>query len=257
MVRPGPPDFRAPFIGDEQVANRILLALPPAVLKQVLPHLKHVDFQRGHIVYRPGDLVRDVYFINRGLLSLVKTMRDGRTVEVSTRGIEGVTAPGVLFDLETAILECVVQIPASAFSIRAGILRRAMATSRKLHALLLGYVHIAGDQLAQTAACNRLHSLQERCCRWLLIAHDSARSDTFPLTQEFLAAMLGVQRPGVSIATGILQKAGFIRCARGSMTIIGRAGLEASACECYRVVSDQFDRLFDRRASKPVPVRRP
>jgi CRP-like cAMP-binding protein len=252
MVRPGPPDFRAPFIGDEQVANRILLALPPAVLKQVLPHLKHVDFQRGHIVYRPGDLVRDVYFINRGLLSLVKTMRDGRTVEVSTRGIEGVTAPGVLFDLETAILECVVQIPASAFSIRVDILRSVMAKSRALNTLLLGYVYVAADQLAQTAACNRLHSLEERCCRSLLVAHDSARSDTFPVTQEFLAAMLGVQRPGVSITIGILQKADFIHCSRGSVTIINRGGLEASACECYRVIRDQFDRLFARRAGKPV-----
>jgi CRP-like cAMP-binding protein len=235
-----------PFIGGEQVANRILLALPPPVFKQVLPHLKHVDFQRGDIVYRPGDLVRDVYFINRGLLSLVKTMRDGRTVEVSTRGIEGVTAPGVLFDLDTAILECVVQIPASAFSIRADMLRGAMTANRKLHALLLGYVHIVGDQLAQTAACNRLHSLRERFCRWLLIAHDSARSDTFPLTQEFLAAILGVQRSGVSIAASNLQKAGVIRCARGSITIIDRSRLEGSACECYRVVRDQFDRLFDR-----------
>ena len=245
------------FVGDEQITNRLLLAFPPPVLKQLLPYLKHVDFQRGHIVYRPGDLVRDVYFINRGLLSLVKTMRDGHTVEVSTRGIEGVTAPGVLFDLETAILECVVQIPASAFSIHAKVLRNAMATGPKLHALLLGYVHIAGDQLAQTAACNRLHSLRERYCRWLLIAHDSARSDTFPLTQEFLAAMLGVQRPGVSITAGILQRAGLIRRARGSITILDRVGLEASACECYRVVQDQFDLLFAARAGKPIQGHRP
>ncbi len=244
------------FGGHEEIANRILLALPPSALKLVLPHLKHVEFKRGDIVYRPGDLVKDVYFINRGLLSLVKTMRDGRTVEVSTRGIEGVSAPAALFGVDTTILECVVQIPASAFAIHANALRRAMAKSHTLNALFQGYAHLAVDQLAQTAACNRLHSLEERCCRWLLIAHDSARSDTFPLTHEFLAMMLGVRRAGVSITTGILQKAGFIRYARGRVTITDRAGLKANACECYEIIRRQIDHLLVRRTSDPARGRR-
>jgi CRP-like cAMP-binding protein len=113
--------------------------------------------------------------------------------------------------------------------------------------LLQGYMHVAEQQLAQTAACNRLHTLEQRCCRWLLTAHDSVRSDTFPLTHEFLAMMLGVQRPGVSITAAILQKAGFIHYTRGRVTITDRAGLEASACECYDVIRDQFDRLFSHR----------
>jgi CRP-like cAMP-binding protein len=240
------------FVGDEEIANRILLALPPSALKLVLPHLKHVDFKRGDIVYRPGDVVRNIYFINRGLLSLVKTMRDGRTVEVSTRGIEGVSAPAALFGIDTTILECVVQIPASAFAIHANALRRALAKSHALNALFQGYAHLAVDQLAQTAACNRLHSLEERCCRWLLVAHDSARSDTFLLTHEFLAMMLGVQRAGVSITAGILQKAGFIHYARGLVTITDRGGLEATSCECYEIIRRQIDRLFARRVSGPV-----
>jgi CRP-like cAMP-binding protein len=244
-------------IGDEQIANRILLALPPFALRQILPHLKHVDFPRGHIVYRPGDVIKNVYFINRGLLSLVKTMRDGRTVEVSTKGIEGLAGLGALLGIDTAILECVVQIPVSVFAIDAVTIRGAMAKSRPLNSLLMRYAHLAADQLAQTAACNRLHSLEERCCRWLLIAHDSARSDTFPLTQEFLAAMLGVQRPQVSITAGILQEAGFIRYARGRVTVTDRAGLEASACECYEFIRRQFDSLFARRTGEPVTGRRP
>jgi CRP-like cAMP-binding protein len=234
-------------IGDNQITNRLLLALPPAALQQLLPHFKHVEFLHGDIVYRPGDVVPNVYFINRGLLSLVKTMRDGRTVEVNTRGIEGITTPASLFGFDTTILEGVVQIPTSAFSIRATVLRGAMAKNRTLYALIQRYTHLATDQLAQTAACNRLHSLEERCCRRLLIAHDSAHSDTFSLTHEFLAAILGVRRPQVSIVAGVLQRAGCIGYGRGVVTITDRAGLEARACECYGFIRRQMGRLFARR----------
>ncbi len=232
---------------NEQIANRILLTLPPAALKQLLPHFKRVEFRHGDIIYRPGDVVTVIHFINRGLLSLVKTMRDGRTVEVSTRGIEGITTPASLFGFDTTILECVVQIPTSAFSIRASALRGAMARHRTLNALIQRYTHLAMDQLAQTAACNRLHSLEERCCRRLLIAHDSARSDTFSLTHEFLAAMLGVRRPQISIVAGNLQKAGCIHYERGLVTISNRAELEARACECYQFIRRQIDHLLVRR----------
>ena len=235
------------LIGDEEIANRILRALPPATFNQMLSHLKRVEFRRGHVICRPHEPVKHVYFVNRGMLSVVKTMRDGRTVEVSTRGIEGVSSPETLFGIDTAILGCVVQIPVSVFSIRLSTLRSAMEKSHTLNALLQGYLHVAEQQLAQTAACNRLHPLEQRCCRWLLGAHDSARSDTFPLTHEFLAMMLGVQRQGVSITAAILQKAGLIHYARGRMTITDRAGLEASACECYDFIRDQFDRLFSHR----------
>ncbi len=232
---------------DEEIANRLLLALAPATLKQLLPHFKRVEFGYGDIVYRPGDVISDIYFINRGLLSLVKTMRDGRTVEVNTRGIEGVTAPASVLGFETTILECVVQVPASAFSIRVSVFRSAMARSRMLNGLIQRYTHIAADQLAQTAACNRLHSLEERCCRRLLIAHDSARADTFPLTHEFLAAILGVRRPQISIVAGNLQKAGCIHYERGQVTISNRAELEARACECYKFIRRQIDHLLVRR----------
>jgi CRP-like cAMP-binding protein len=231
-------------IADEQIANRLLLALAPVALKQLLPHFKRVEFGYGEIVYRPGDVVTDVCFINRGLLSLVKTMRDGRTVEVNTRGIDGVTAPASLFGFDTTILECVVQVPASGFSIRASVLRSAMARSRMLNGLIQRYTHLAVDQLAQTAACNRLHSLEERCCRRLLIAHDNARANTFPLTHEFLAGILGVRRPQISTLVGSLRKSGCIRYGRGLVTVADRAGLEARACECYEFIRRETDHLL-------------
>lgn len=235
------------LIGGEEIANCILRALPPATLDQIFTHLKPAEFRRGHVICRPHEAVKHVYFVNRGMLSVVKIMRDGRSVEVSTRGIEGVSSPETLFGIDTAILGCVVQIPASVFSIRLRTLRSAMEKSHAMNALLQGYLHVAEQQLAQTAACNRLHTLEERCCRWLLGAHDSARSDTFPLTHELLAMMLGVHRQGVSITAGILQKAGLIHYARGRMTITDRTGLEASACECYDFIRDQFDRLFSHQ----------
>jgi CRP-like cAMP-binding protein len=114
--------------------------------------------------------------------------------------------------------------------------------------LIQAYVHASASQIAQTAACNRLHFLEQRCCRWLLIARDNARSDTFPLTQEFLAMMLGVHRPGISVALKRFQDAGMIEYARGRMTIVDRAGIMAAACECYRTICDEFDRLFASQA---------
>jgi CRP-like cAMP-binding protein len=128
-----------------------------------------------------------------------------------------------------------------------------MKKSQVLNELLQGYVHVAAHQIGQTAACNRLHHLDERCCRWLLVAHDGAHSDSFLLTHEFLAMMLGVQRAGVTMTASMLQRQGLIRYSRGRITITDRAGLEASSCECYEVIRDQLERLFSRR--KPFDSR--
>ncbi len=171
-------------------------------------------------------------------------MQDGRTVEIGAVGIEGVTGSNALFGINYAMLESIVQVPGTALRISRDILRGEMAKNETLRDILQRYAHFAVSEIAQTAACNRLHSLEERCCRWLLIAHDSARSDTFPLTQEFLALMLGTQRSGLSVIASILQNAGFIRYARGRLTIMDRAGLEATTCECYRTIQAQLDQVF-------------
>lgn len=199
---------------------------------------------RGQIIDHVDAPIKDLYFINRGLVSLVKTMKDGRTVEVGTVGVEGVTGLNALFGIDAAIVETLVQIPSSAFRVRRDHLKHAMATDNAFRETMQKYARFALGQFAQTAAHNRLHSLEERCCRWLLICHDNARCDTFPLTQEFLAMMLGVQRSGVSIVAALLQKAGLIKYARGYVTIINRAALEDAACECYASTRGALDELF-------------
>ena len=228
----------------DTIANRILLALPVVGFKPLSRHLEHVDLKRGQVLHRADEPVRRLYFVNRGMVCLVKTMLDGRTIEVGATGLEGVTTPEVLFGSNAAILDGIVQVPGAAFAIERTLLRRLLAKNRIFRELLQDYLQLTIERLAQTAACNRLHSLEERCCRWLLIAHDCARADTFPLTHEFLAMMLGAQRPGVSITMKVLQKSGFVRYVRGNITIVDRAGLEASACECFGTVRNQLGRVF-------------
>lgn len=226
------------------ITNRMLLALPPASLERLRPDLEPVELPRGQVIGRQGRPVEYLHFISRGLVSLVKTMRDGRTVEIGTIGREGVTEAAAACGIGTTLLEGVVQIPGAALRIRLAPLAEALAADAALQELLHGYIRFCFLQMAQTAACNRLHFLEERCCRWLLTAHDSALSDTFPLTHEFLAMMLGVQRTGVSVAANALKSAGLIDYSHGLVTITDRAGLEHAACECYGVTEDLLAGLF-------------
>jgi CRP-like cAMP-binding protein len=232
------------FFDGRETANRILLALSRAAFKNIRPELETIDLVRGHTLYHVDAPIKHVYFVDRGLISLVKTMQDGRTVEVGAVGLEGITGSESLFGIDTAMLESIVQIPGTAYRVRSAFLREEIMRSEGLRTIVQHYAHFAVAHIAQTAACNCLHSLEERCCRWLLIAQDSARSDTFPLTHESLAMMLGVQRTGVSLTANGLQRAGLIRYSRGMMTIKNRAALEATACECYAAIQYRLDRLF-------------
>ena len=232
-----------------EIANRILLSLPWATLERLMPIMTLVKTARGDVIDHLDKPIANLYFVNQGIVSLVKTMRDGRSVEIEAVGIEGVTGPNVLFGVSSAVAESIVQIPGSAFRIRRDALTEVFEADGTLRDVLERYAHHAISRIIQNAACNRLHSLEERCCRWLLIAHDSALSDTFSLTHEFLAMMLGAQRAGVSIAAGFLQKAGYISYTRGRVTIIDRGGLENAACECYSTVRRQLDELL------PPPAR--
>jgi CRP-like cAMP-binding protein len=226
------------------VSNRILLALPQPTWERMRSRLGPINFRQGQVLYHAGARIEHLYFINRGLVSLIKTMEDGRSVEIGAVGIEGIAGLGALYGIESALLEWVGQVSGDAFRVDRSWLGSEMARNGVLRELL-GRSHVlAVSQFAQTAACNRLHSIRKRCCRWLLIAHDSAQSDEFELTHEFLALMLGVQRAGVSIAANGLQKAGLIRYGRGRVTIMNRARLEKAACECYRTIRVQLDKLF-------------
>ena len=206
-----------------------------------------MDLPRGLVLYGPDQRVERIYFINRGVVSRVQEMRDGRAVEVGAMGIEGITTPEALLDLPNAIFTSIVRIPGSAWVLDRRSVQRAMEKHRALTALIHGYFHVSVRQIGQTAACNRLHSLEQRYCRWLLTANDSACSDTFPLTHELTAMMLGAPRSGVSIVSEMLRKAGYIAYTRGKVTITNRTGLEAAACECYAVIREEFDHLFVRK----------
>jgi CRP-like cAMP-binding protein len=230
----------------EELANRFLLSLPSASLQRLRPFLEFRTIPRGEVLNRAGRPIEHQYFVNRGLISLVKTLRDGRTVEIGVVGTGGVSNPLALFGMNMAHLESVVQIPGTAFRISRDVLRQAMADDASLRDALEKYSYFAVAAIAQTAACNRLHHLEERCCRWLLIAHDSARSNSFQLTHEFLAMMLGVQRARVSVTANSLQKAGLIDYRHGQVTITDRAGLQDAACECYEVMRAEYDKLFRR-----------
>jgi CRP-like cAMP-binding protein len=232
------------FVEPVGFTNRILFALPPASLDRMKPFLEPLIMEKGQVIDRANGPIRHMYFVNRGLVSVVKTMRDGRTVEIGAVGIEGVTDPNALFGIDHALLETMVQIPGSAFRIEREILMREMAKDNAVREIMQKYVRFAFSQLAQTAACNRLHSLEERCCRWLLLAHDSALADNFSLTHEFLAMMLGVRRTGVSIVAHLLKKAGMIDYKRGRVTILDRAALADAACECYGSTQAQLEELF-------------
>ncbi len=226
------------------VHNRLLSAMPSASFERLLPELDRVSLRRGATIDRVDGPIEHLFFVNRGFVSVVKTMRDGRSVEVGGIGVEGLTDANSLFGINTAVLDTIVQIPGEAFQVRREALQAQLAGDGALRQLVQTYARFGFSQIAQTAACNRLHSLAQRCCRWLLIAHDSALADNFPLTHEFLAMMLGSQRSGVSIAANQLRDAGLIDYTRGRVTVLDRRGLEAAACECYATIQHELDHLI-------------
>ena len=227
------------------IANRILLALPHEMLKRLEPHLEPADLVRGSVLIRVEEEIEHLYFIEQGMASMVKIMRDGHSVEVAAIGIEGIVGWNAAVSADTANFDNIVQIPGHALRIGAEIFRRFMAEGGPPTGLLHRYSHLIIAQLAQTAACNSLHTLEQRCCRWLLTAHDNARADQFSLTHEFLATMLGYQRAGVTVALGELQKSQLIHYTRGHVAITNRRELEARSCECYAALRAKIEQLFE------------
>jgi CRP-like cAMP-binding protein len=209
-------------------------------------------------LYRANKLIESVYFIETGVGSLVNTMKNGDAAEVGTIGNEGIVGlPFVLGD-DRAPTSVYVQVPGAGLRITAELFSREMAQSASMRAVMLRYTHAFFNQVAQSAACNHFHSLEQRCCRWLLMTHDRMQSDEFLLTQEFLAMMLGVQRTGVTAAASALQRAGLIRYSRGTVTMLDRRGLKRRSCECYEISKKEFDRLLgEPKARKSCVVPKP
>lgn len=223
--------------------NRLLAALPKEEYERLVANMESVSLEFKQSVYEPNEPIKYVYFVKRGVISLLNVMEDGREVEVATVGNEGMVGLPVFLGSEKIPGRAFSQIPGDAWRMKANVFKDKVTPGSSLHNLLQRYTQALFNQIAQGAACNSLHSLEERMCRWLLMTQDRVGQDEFPLTQEFLGQMLGVRRPTVSMTASILQKAGLINYSRGKMTILDREGVEASACECYAIVKAEFDRL--------------
>jgi CRP-like cAMP-binding protein len=240
---------------EAQSANHILSSLPPEDYRRLAPHIETMEAARGEVLYQTEQRIDHCYFPLNSMVSLISRTADGESVEVGIVGYEGIAGVSALLGVDRSPHENMVQIPDGVVRVRAEVLREEFGRGGAFQSLALRYVHSLLLQASQVAACNRLHTLSERLARWLLMTEDRARRPELPLTQEFLSLMLGVRRPGVTEAAIVLQAQGLIDYTRGRVTIRDRAGLEESACDCYRIVKEEFDRVTaatpDARGSTP------
>ena len=224
--------------------NRLLAALPQENVERFFSDLCPVSLPERQVIYEAGGPIDHVYFIEEGLSSMLTTMADGSTIEVGMVGMEGMVGVSALLGGETSAQQVIMQIAGAGLRMNAALCKAAFDQSEAVRRVMLRFTEAVLNLAAQTAACNRLHSVEQRCARWLLMSSDRTQSDMLPLTQEFLSSMLGVRRAGVTETAGELQRSGLIRYHHGQITVIDREGLEATACECYRLDRDRFDRLL-------------
>jgi CRP-like cAMP-binding protein len=220
-------------------ANLILAHLAPRTIDALLPHLRPIALELRQDVYQPQVTIRYAYFLEAGMVSVVSQMEDGRSIEVGTIGREGMAGASLLAGMDRVPYHYYVQIAGQAQRIDAAKLKSAAAAIPELQTTIMRYQTTSHNQSMQAIACNGLHSVTQRCCRWLLMSHDRMQSDTVSLTHEFLALMLGVRRASVSDVLSPLQEQGWVHSSRGEITILDRQGLETGSCECYRIIADQ------------------
>ena len=227
--------------------NQILSALPELEYQRIAPHLKQIELNSGQILSEPGEEIYQIYFPQTAMISLVSIMMDGSTTEIGLIGNEGLVGLAAIFGGNSTTSRSIVQISGKALKVPANVILQEFHRIKKLHQLILLYTQALFTQVSQSAACNRQHNIEERLARWLLSVQDCVLHNELPLTQEFIANMLGTRRSGVTVAAGILQQAGIIRYSRGKITILNQKDLEATSCECYRLVQNEFIRLLGFR----------
>jgi CRP-like cAMP-binding protein len=232
---------------ERSLQNKLLAALPPAEFDLLLPHLKTETMAQGLVLVVPGDEFDQIYFPLSGMISILAVLQDGKAIETATVGIEGVVGAMAGFGLYTSLTRCVVQLPMEVSKISAAQFRKAASNSDAIRNMCILYNEILLSQARVTAACNALHVIEARFCRWLLQSADRSASDTVRLTQEFLAEMLGVRRTSVTDIAVKMQEAGFISYSRGAIKILDRSALEKTSCECYKTLLDQADFLYRLR----------
>jgi CRP-like cAMP-binding protein len=224
--------------------NKFLAALAPDDAALLAPHLRTLWLERGIVLHEPGGPIEHVYFPHGAMVSMVALMQDGTSVETVTLGRAGVVGGSAALGTRRAVGRAIVQLPGAASRLPAAQFYAAARQSERIRELAVGYNDLLLAQTQQSVACNALHALEARLCRWLLQTRDSVDGDTIPLTQEFLGQMLGVRRTSVTVAARLLQSAGMIRYRRGQITIVDRRALEDLSCECYGVIRQQIDQMF-------------
>ena len=224
--------------------NLLLASLPAGDLTLLAPHLVQVELDRGRLLYDPGDRIEQVYFPHDGVVSLMTLMDSGAAIESATIGREGALGLGAAVSPRQSLVRAIVQTPTKAARIAAGPLHEAWERSPHLREIVDRHGEALFGHAIQSVACNALHSVEARFCRWLLTCHDRISTDTIALTQEFLADMLGVQRTTVTAVARGVQEKGAIRYRRGVVDIVDRSALEALACECYGVIRRTYERLL-------------
>jgi len=226
--------------------NRLLAALPSADYTRILPSLNVVSLKLKDILHKPGEPIRDVYFPGGGFCSMLTVLEDGKMVEIATVGREGMVGVSAVLDGAPPTSAAMVQGATDiCYRMKVDAFRREIDRRGAFHELVAHYAQALFGFVAQSTACNAIHSVEQRLARWLLMAQDRMGSDEFPLTQEFAAMMLGASRPTVTVVAGTLQKAGLIKYRHGRVIIVDREHLEAASCECYRVATDLLMRVTD------------
>ena len=233
-----------PFHRPPPSQSQLLAALPPDEYARLAPHLELVPLALGQVLHESGAQMRYVYFPTNSIVSLLCLMEDGASAEIAVVGHEGIVGISLFMGGETMPSRAVVQSAGQAWRLRGQLLKEEFYRAGPMQRLLLRYTQALLTQMAQTAVCNRHHSLDQQLCRWLLLSIDRLASDELIMTQELIANMLGVRREGVTEAAGKLQRAGLIEYNRGHIRVLDRASLEARACECYGVVRKEFGRLL-------------
>ncbi|MDO8651846.1 MAG: Crp/Fnr family transcriptional regulator [Undibacterium sp.] len=224
--------------------NKLLAALPEAVFNRLLPHLERVDLTLGQMLYESGSALKFVYFPTTAIVSLLHVMADGASAEIALVGQDGIVGIAIFMGGESTTHQAIVQRAGIVYRMPVAVLKKEFASRSELQQLLLRYTQALFTQTAQTAACNRHHSIDQQLCRWLLASQDLLASTTLVMTQELISNMLGVRRQGVAEAAKKLQLAGLIQYNRGHIKVLDRSRLEDRVCECYMAVKQEYQRLM-------------
>ena len=229
---------------EEAVQNHLLGDIREDELERLLPNLQPLSLPLGQVLYESNEKLDYVYFPTTAIISLLYIMENGSSAEIGVVGNDGMVGIAIFMGGDTTPNRAVVQSAGRAFKIRASLMKDEFTLGGRFHNLCLRYTQALITQISQTAVCNRLHSVDQQLCRWLLLSHDRLPSDRIIMTQDLISNMLGVRREGITHAAKKLQKSGYISYVRGDMTILNRKGLEKTACECYQVVRTEYDRLL-------------